>query len=395
MAISDSVRQHMAGSSWIRRMFEAGIVLRRERGLENVFDLSLGNPVAEPPEELLQELRRLVTNPPVGGHRYMPNAGYSETRQAVAAALAEETGLPYTAAQIIMTVGAGGAINVALHSILNPGDEVLILTPYFPEYLFYTANHQGTPVVVRCDDAFNPDLADLASKLTPQTKAVLLNMPNNPSGAVYSEELLDELASILHEWGGKHGIEIYQISDEPYRKLLFDDAAYPFPQLRYPLTITATSHSKDLAVPGERIGYLAIHPECPDWTDLIDACIFSNRVLGFVNAPALMQQAIARLQHVTVDVKDYQRKRDFMVDALTELGYRVRKPQGAFYLFPRSPVPDELVLTEYLQRHGVLVVPGRGFGLPGHFRISFCVEDRVLEGALEGFRSVAKELGIT
>jgi aspartate aminotransferase len=393
MTIAESIRRHMADSSWIRRMFEIGITMKRERGEENVFDLSLGNPVMEPPPEFDRELRRLVNAPPPGMHRYMPNAGYTETRQAVAVALAAETGLAYEAAHVMMCVGAGGGINVALHALLDPGDEVLILAPFFAEYLFYAYNHQGVPVVVGCNHQFEPDLAELKAKITPRTKALLLNSPNNPSGAVYSAQIVAQVAEVLGRKAQELGTQPFIISDEPYRKLIFDGLTYPFPQHYYQRTITVTSHSKDLALPGERIGYVAVHPDYPDSAELMDAMIFCNRVLGFVNAPALMQHVVRTLQNVTVDVADYQRKRDFLYGHLTHQGYRVMKPQGAFYMFPESPMNDEMQIVEALQRHGVLVVPGRGFGLPGHFRISFCVEDRVLEGAVAGFAAVAQELG--
>ncbi|MEX2599571.1 MAG: pyridoxal phosphate-dependent aminotransferase [Dehalococcoidia bacterium] len=392
MAIAKSVQQHMESSSWIRRMFELGMALKRERGEDNVFDLSLGNPVAEPPREFFDELRLVTGLQTPGMHRYMPNAGYTETRQAVADALAGETGLPYGAQHVMMCVGAGGGINVAVHALCDHGDEVAIFKPFFAEYLFYASNHGAVPVQVGCGADFTPDLDELESRLTPRTKIVLLNSPNNPSGAVYSQAFIAQLAEVLERKSAEFGTDIYLLSDEPYRKIIFDGDPYPFPQVAYRRTLTVTSHSKDLALPGERIGYLAVHPGCPASADLMDAFVFCNRVLGFVNAPALMQHVVRNLQHVTVDVSDYQRKRDYLHAALTEAGYNVFKPQGAFYMFPESPVPDELALVEALQRHGVLVVPGRGFGLPGYIRISYCVEDKVLKGAVPGFRAAFEEL---
>ena len=394
MAIADHIRRYMADSSWIRRMFEIGIAMKQERGEANVFDLSLGNPVMEPPTEFVEELRRLVNDPQPGMHRYMPNAGYPETRQAVAEALARETGLPYQAAQVMMTVGAGGGINVALHALLNPGDEVIIFAPFFGEYTFYVYNHTGVPVVVGCDGQFNPDLRALESKITSRTKVVLLNSPNNPSGVVYSSELVAQLADLLDRKGRELGAEIFIVSDEPYRKIIFDGLKYSFPQSVYQRTLTVNSHSKDLALPGERIGYVAVHPAYPGGEALMDALIFCNRVMGFVNAPAIMQQAIRKLQGITVDVEEYRHKRDFLYEKLTAFGYRIVKPQGAFYMFPESPEEDEMMAVQALQQHGVLVVPGRGFGLPGYFRISYCVEDSVLEGAMPGFEAVARELGL-
>jgi aspartate aminotransferase len=393
MAIASQIKQYMADSSWIRRMFELGIAMKRERGEENVFDLSLGNPVMEPPPEFMIEMRRLLDEMPTGSHRYMPNAGYTETRAAVASALAEETGLPYGPEHVMMTVGAGGGINAVLHALCEPEDEVVIFAPFFAEYLFYAVNHGAKSVAVGCDSDFTPDLAELEAKITPRTKVVMVNSPNNPSGRVYPGTFIRDLGELLQRKGQELGTEIYLLSDEPYRKIIFDNQPYPFPQLAYDKTITVTSHSKDLALPGERIGYVAVHPGYEGGAELMDAFVFCNRVLGFVNAPAMMQHVVRALQHVTVDVSDYQKKRDYLYDVLTEAGYRVFKPEGAFYMFPESPVEDEMLLVEALQRHSVLVVPGRGFGMPGYFRISYCVDQRVLEGAAPGFRAVAKELG--
>jgi aspartate aminotransferase len=393
MAIASQIKQYMADSSWIRRMFELGIAMKRERGEENVFDLSLGNPVMEPPPEFMIEMRRLLDEMPTGSHRYMPNAGYTETRAAVASALAEETGLPYGPEHVMMAVGAGGGINAVLHALCEPEDEVVIFAPFFAEYLFYAVNHGAKSVAVGCDSDFTPDLAELEAKITPRTKVVMVNSPNNPSGRVYPGTFIRDLGELLQRRGQELGTEIYLLSDEPYRKIIFDNQPYPFPQLAYDKTITVTSHSKDLALPGERIGYVAVHPGYEGGAELMDAFVFCNRVLGFVNAPAMMQHVVRALQHVTVDVSDYQKKRDYLYDVLTEAGYRVFKPEGAFYMFPESPVEDEMLLVEALQRHGVLVVPGRGFGMPGYFRISYCVDQRVLEGAAPGFRAVAKELG--
>jgi len=392
VAIASNVRQHMENSSWIRRMFEFGIALKRERGEENVFDLSLGNPVVEPPPEFFDALRSLADTPTPGAHRYMPNAGYPETRQAVADTLAAETGLPYESRHVLMTCGAAAALNVAIRAVCDPGDEVVILAPYFPEYLFYAYNHGATPVVVGCDDVFTPDLAELESKLTSRSRAVILNSPNNPSGAIYPQSFIADLAALLRRKSEELGTDIYLVSDEPYRRIIYDGLGYPFPQHEYERTITATSHAKDLALPGDRIGYLAVHPSCQEAGELLDAFVFCNRVLGFVNAPAIMQHLIRGLQHVTVDISDYQAKRDYLCEVLTSAGYRVRIPEGAFYLFPQSPVEDEMLLIEALQEEGVLVVPGRGFGMPGYFRISYCVEQAALEGAAPGFRAAIRRL---
>ena len=373
-------------------MFELGIQLRQERGAENVFDLSLGNPIAEPPPQFFEELRRFAAADAPGVHRYMPNAGYVETRQAVADALSGETGLGYGPDHVVMTVGAAAALNVVVHALCDRDDEVVILTPYFAEYLFYAANHGARPVVVGCGADFMPDLDELERQLSARTKMVIVNSPNNPSGAMYPASMIEALADLLRRKSAEFGTEIFLVSDEPYRKILFDEHAYPFPQLAYERTITVTSHAKDLALPGERIGYIAVHPEYEDGGQLMDALIFCNRVLGFVNAPAIMQHLVRDLQSVTIDTSDYQQKRDYLYDVLTSAGYEVRKPEGAFYMFPRSPVEDEMQLVSALQREGVLVVPGRGFGMEGYFRISYCVEQRELEGAAPGFAAAMSSL---
>ena len=393
MTIAADVQRHMEDSSWIRRMFELGIALKRERGDDNVFDLSLGNPVAEPPPQFFDELRRFAESPAPGAHRYMPNAGYVETRQAVADALSAETGLAYSADHVVMTVGAAAALNVIVRALCNPGDQIAILTPFFGEYMFYILGRDAEPLVIGCGEDFLPDLAELEQKLSARARLVILNSPNNPSGAIYPRAFVDSLAQLLERKSEQFGSDIFLVSDEPYRKIIYDDQQYPFPQQAYRRTITVTSHAKDLGLAGDRIGYLALHPEYENATELLDAFIFCNRVLGFVNAPAIMQHLVRNLQDVTIDIADYQAKRDYLYGVLSEAGYRVRKPEGAFYMFPESPVADELELVEALQRHGVLVVPGRGFGMPGHFRISYCVQQRELEGAAPGFHAAIRELG--
>ncbi len=392
MTIAINVQKHMTDSSWIRRMFELGIALKNERGEENVFDLSLGNPVVEPPRAFHDELEKFIQSHPKGAHRYMPNAGYAFARQAIAESLCAETGLKYQKEHIMMSVGAAGALNVVIHALCDPGDEVLILSPYFAEYLFYASNHSALPVVVKPDASLLPDIEDLKSKISPRTKLLILNSPNNPSGVIYPESVIEAISKILIEKEHELGVKIYLVSDEPYRRIIFDGYKYPVPQHYYERTITVTSHAKDLALPGERIGYLALHPEIEHHETLMDAFVFCNRVLGFVNAPAIMQHVVSKLQNVTVEMADYQAKRDFLFSVLMEAGYEVRKPEGAFYMFPKSPVPDEMELINVLQNEGVLVVPGRGFGLPGYFRISYCVDDATLQGAAVGFRNAMRKL---
>jgi len=387
MVIAKKIKEYMEQGSWIRRMFEEGIALKQQYGDENVFDLSLGNPVMEPPPEFYAELRRFADNPTPGAHRYMPNAGYLETRAAVAAQLANETGLDFTATDIVMTCGAGGALNVVLKTLLDPGDEVIIFAPYFVEYMYYTDNHGGTCRVVPPDPDFFPDLAAFESAIGPRTRAVLVNSPNNPSGALYGADVLAHLGEVMRRKEEEYGREIFLVSDEPYRQIIFDGLEYPHIYKHHVRSIVATSHSKDLALPGERIGYIAVNPSYGAREELVSGLTFCNRTLGFVNAPALMQLIVRRLQGVSVDAGEYQSRRDFLYRALTEIGYSVVKPQGAFYMFPRAPIEDDAAFVAALQEHRVLVVPGRGFGLPGHFRISYCVSDSTIRGALDGLRA--------
>ena len=394
MAVSQKVKRFVEEGGWIRRMFEAGIALKQQHGEDKVFDLSLGNPVVEPPPQFHQELRRLVENPVKGMHRYMPNAGYPETREAVAAGLRQETGIPFSMGEIVMTCGAAGGLNVVLKTILNPGEEVVFFAPYFVEYGYYTDNHGGVPVIAPTDGSFQPDLAALEGLISPRTRALLINSPNNPSGAVYSAELLNAMGELLRRKGAQYGTEIFLISDEPYRRIIYDGLAYPQVLPHYEASIVVHSHAKDLALPGERIGHIAVNPAYEARTELVDGLTFCNRILGFVNAPALMQHTVRALQGVSVDVSEYQRKRDYLYGQLTEMGYSTFKPQGAFYMFPRSPLEDDAAFVEELKQWNVLTVPGRGFGSPGHFRISYCVEDRVLEGAMEGFARAAQKFGL-
>ena len=386
MAVARKIHEFMERGSWIRKMFEEGIALKQQFGEDNVFDLSLGNPIMEPAPQFFEELRRIANSSETGMHRYMPNAGYPNARAAVAAGLARETGMSFTGDRVVLTCGAGGALNVIMKTLLDPGDEVVIFAPYFVEYMFYADNQGGTCRVAPTDENWLPDIDALATAITPKTSIVLVNSPNNPTGVVYSAEILAGIGEVIRAKEAEFGTEISLVSDEPYRKLLFDGAEYPQIFPHHPRSIVATSHSKDLALPGERIGMIAVSPDYPDGEDVVDGLTFCNRTLGFVNAPALMQHIIARLQDVTIDVGEYESSRDFLYSALTDIGYSVVRPDGAFYMFPRSPIEDDVVFVDQLKQHRVLVVPGLGFGMPGHFRISFCVSEATLQGSIEGFR---------
>lgn len=384
MPVSNKIKNFMEQGSWIRKMFEEGISLKREFGEENVFDLSLGNPVIDPPQEFFSKLKSIADNPISGMHRYMPNAGLLETREAVAGQLTDETMIAFTANEIIMTCGAGGALNVVMKTLMDPGDEFVIFAPFFVEYHFYADNHGGSCKVVPPDRNFLPDLDAFRDAVTPKTRGVLINSPNNPTGVLYSSEVLSNLCEIIREKEEEYGTKIYLVSDEPYRRLIFDNLKYPHIFDHHVRSIVATSHSKDLALPGERIGYIAIHPDCPDKQEIIDGMVFCNRTLGFVNAPALAQHLVTSLQSVTVDVGLYERKRNFLYSKLTDMGYSVVRPQGAFYMFPKAPIDDDVEFVDKLKEERVLAVPGTGFGLPGYFRLSYCLKDETIEGALPG-----------
>lgn len=386
MAVSNKIKNFMDQGSWIRRMFEEGIELKQRYGEDNVFDLSLGNPVLDPPAEFFDELKRFASDPVPGMHRYMPNAGLLETRTAVSNQLSRETGLGFSAKEIVMTCGAGGGLNVVMKTLMDPGDEFVIFSPFFVEYHFYADNHGGSCRVVPPDENFLPDMDEFQDAVTHKTRGVLINSPNNPTGVLYSSEVLEQISEIIDEKEKEFGTEIYLVSDEPYRKLLFDDLEYPHIFNHRVRSIVATSHSKDLALPGERIGYIAVNPALEDREELIDGLVFCNRTLGFVNAPALIQYIVASLQSITVDVGIYEKKRDYLHEALVRMGYSVVRPQGAFYMFPRSPIEDDVRFVEELKKHKVLAVPGRGFGLPGYFRLSYCLEDSTIEGALPGLQ---------
>ena len=389
MPISRKINNKLKSSSWIRKMFEEGLQMKKEHGPDNVFDLSLGNPVIEPPKEVLQEIKSAANDTMKGLHRYMPNAGLHDVRAEIARSLAIETNCTGLAADhIVMVCGAAGGLNITLKTLLDPDEEVIVFSPFFVEYLFYSENHGGKTVTVPTNDDFSLNFNVLRDALSPKTKAVIINSPNNPTGVVYPRKMLEELASILQKHSTDNGNPVYLISDDPYKKIVFDGIETTNILELYENSIYITSHSKDLAIPGERIGYVAVNPKCSDVENLMSGLIFCNRVLGFVNAPALIQRVIKNVQNVSVDSELYRKKRDFLYAELIRIGYSVVKPQGAFYFFPKSPIEDEVIFAQQLAKKRVLVVPGRGFGSPGYFRISYCVPDKVLEGSIPGFEEV-------
>ncbi len=388
MSIAKKIEAVMEKSSWIRKMFENGARLKAEHGPENVFDFSLGNPNMEPPQKFKEILIDIIESDDPGAHGYMPNTGYPFVRKAVADFVSEDHGVSLTENEIIMTCGAAGALNVTLKTILNPGDEVITPIPYFVEYNFYVDNHGGVLKTVKTNPDFTLDLEAIKNAITPKTKAVLINSPNNPTGQIYSENSLEKLGEILRKKGEQLDRTIYLLSDEPYRKIIYDGAVVPSIFKAYDDSIIGTSYSKDLSIPGERLGYIAVNPKAKFKDKLLAGMALTNRTLGFVNAPALMQRAVAKLQGVSVDISHYAGKRKLLCEGLHKAGYEFITPPGAFYLFPKSPVPDDVKFVKILQEELILAVPGSGFGCPGHFRLAFCVEDRTIINSIPGFKRV-------
>lgn len=382
--IARKVFADLSSASWIREMFEKGRRLKAELGEDQVADLSLGNPNAPPPKAFFEALAAVAADrrPPL--HRYMPNAGLDEARAAVAAFVSREYRLNIEAASVILTSGAAGGLNVALHAICNPGDEVIVLAPYFPEYRFYIEQVAAHLLIVPTDAQFQPDPDVLAGAMTDRTRAVIVNTPNNPTGAVYSDDRCRAIADVLRE-RDRPDRPVYLLLDDPYRRILYDLDWAPTPASHYDRTIIVSSYSKDLSIPGERMGYIALPPSAPDAGPLLAAMIMLNRTLGFVNAGATMQRVIARCADACCDLSMYRRNRDALCDALTSSGYQFVMPQGALYVFARTPIEDDAAFVDLLLKQRVLTVPGRGFGLPGHMRISFCVEPETITRSIPGF----------
>lgn len=392
MTTAKEIKTIQSKSSWIRKMFEEGARLKAEHGAENVFDFSLGNPNLEPPEKFRSALQEAVMHRKKGEHGYMPNVGFPHVRKSLADYLCTEQEVEITENELIMTCGAAGALNVSLKAILDPTDEVITPAPFFVEYAFYANNHGGILKSVSTKPDFDLDIDAISAAITEKTKAVLINSPNNPTGQVYHEERLEELGALLKKKSENLNRIIYLISDEPYRKIVYDGQIVPSVFKYYPDSIIATSYSKDISIPGERIGYLAVNPEASYKKDLIGGMALANRILGFVNAPALMQRVVASLQGERVDISAYARKRDILCDGLAACGYEFVRPSGAFYLFPKTPIPDDVKFVQKLQQEMILTVPGSGFGGPGHFRIAYCVDDDTIINALPGFKQAIENV---
>lgn len=385
MAIAKKMQAFAEKSSWIRKMFEEGAKMKAEFGDDNVFDFSIGNPDVPPPEKFSTVLSELVAEEKPGIHGYMPNGGYPYVREALAQRLSRDQEVSLDQGDILMTCGAAGALNVIFKALLDPGDEVIVLCPFFVDYHFYVDNHGGVVKVVNTDAHFNLDLEAIEAALTDRTKVVLINSPNNPTGQIYSAESLAALGTMLDAASERYYTSIYLVSDEPYRNIVFDDHEVPALMTATARSIVASSYSKELSVPGERIGYIAVHPEMPEKQNVLNAMTLANRILGFINAPALMQRAVAQLQDISVDSSIYATRLEAFCRVLDAAGFDYERPKGAFYLFPKVPI-DDVEFCGLLQQEKILAVPGRGFGMPGYIRLAFCVDEAVITRAAEGFK---------
>lgn len=392
MLIASGIKQMMENGSWIRKMFEDGAKLKAQFGAENVFDFSLGNPNLPPPPKLNEVLRDLIEENRPGAHGYMANAGFPDVRAAIAGKVSKDHAAAVTGDHIIMAVGAGGALNSVFRAILERGDEILSPRPFFVEYVNYASNHGATLKTAPTTEDFDLDVDALEMEITAKTRVVIINSPNNPTGRVYTSEALVKLGKVLEKKSREHGRIIYLIADEPYRAISYDGVPVPPVFPAYPASIVCYSFSKDLSLAGERIGYVAVNPGLDGVGVLAAAITMTTRILGFVNAPALMQRAVARLLNETVDVNYYKTNRDILHKGLTEAGYTCRLPEGAFYLFMKSPIPDDVAFCQLLLKENILAVPGTGFAGPGHVRLAYCCSRETAEGSLPGFKRAIESI---
>ena len=391
MPIAEGIKKDLGSSSMIRKMFEEGNLLKKQYGAENVFDFSLGNPDIDPPPEFSKVFLDFAQNDKKGSHGYMPNAGFPEVRETLAKKVSREQNVRIDGSHIVMSVGAAGGLNTVFKTICNRGDEVIVIKPYFMEYRSYAGNHGAVIKEAESLPDFNPDINAIASALSEKTAAVLINSPNNPTGKVYSAELLHELALVLQEHGKKTGRLPYLVSDEPYRDIAYNVSVAPVLSA-YDESIVVSSYSKSLSLPGERIGFIATGPQIGNKDDVMNGLIYATRILGYVNAPALMQRIVAELTNAVADVSVYARRRDIFTGILDKAGIEYVKPEGAFYLFCKVPANknsgdagNDLTFIEHLKKHLILGVPGSGFGKPGWFRLAYCADEKIIKASAAAF----------
>lgn len=388
--ISDKMKNLVKNGSAIRAMFEEGKIMAAKYGKENIYDFSLGNPSIVPPECVKEAIVELAENEPeMELHGYPNNAGFEDVRQAVAEYTNEVHNTNLDARNIIMTVGAAGGINITLKSIINPGDEVIVIAPYFGEYDNYISNFDGVKVMVNADlERFSINFKDFEKKISAKTKCVIINSPNNPTGAVYTEEDIKKMSEILERKQKEFGTSIYLFSDEPYREIAFNGIKIPYVTNYYKNTIVGYSYSKSLSLPGERIGYLVVPNELDDFNDVIDAMVVANRILGFVNAPTLQQKVIKKVIGKTSDLSVYEENKNILYKALTEMGYECVEPKGTFYMFPKCPIEDDKEFCTKAKDFRLIIVPGSNFACPGYFRIAYCVDKSTVESSLDSFKKL-------
>lgn len=393
--ISDKMKQLVNNNSVIREMFEEGKKLAKIYGSENVFDFSLGNPSVEPPKIINETIKKIVdTENSTKLHGYMSNNGFEDVRDKIVKSINEKNNTDFNAENLIMTVGAASGLNIILKSIINPGDEVIVFSPYFVEYKNYINNYDGKIVEVMCDkNTFLPDLNIFEKAINKNTKAVIINTPNNPTGVVYSEDIIQNISKILNKKQEEFNIEIYLISDEPYREIVYIDKSLPYLTKYYNNTFIVYSYSKALSLPGERIGYVLIPDEMSDFENVVSAVTIANRVIGSVNAPSLMQKVVAECANETCNISIYKKNRDLLYNYLTkECGFECIKPEGAFYLFMKTPIENDKEFCSIAKKYNILVVPGSSFSCPGYVRISYCVDISVIEKSLLAFKKLSEEL---
>lgn len=388
MTVSTVIKGSLEKSSWIRKMFEEGARLKAQFGADNVYDFSLGNPDVEPPAEFYQVLQKFAAERVPGIHGYMPNAGFPSVRESIAEKISGQHGVKTGANSVIMTCGAAGGMNVVLKTILDPGDEVIVVKPYFAEYGFYISNNQGIMVQAETGDNFTLNAENIQKVITSKTRAIIINSPNNPTGKIYSEKEIESLAAVLEKSANSR--PVFLIADEPYREIVYDGISVSPVLSKYKNTFVINSYSKSLSLPGERIGYIAVGPDMEGHDLIMDGLNMCNRILGFVNAPALMQRIVARLNDVSVDVAPYRKRRDMLMNGLKDAGYEFAHPDGAFYLFCKAPGGDDVKFIQHLQKYNILAVPGIGFGGPGYFRLAYCVSENTITGSIPKFKE-AKE----
>lgn len=392
--ISNNMKDMVSNSSVIRAMFEEGKRLSGIYGEENVFDFSIGNPSIEPPEKIKDIINKIINEEkPNYIHGYMNNSGYLDVREAIAKYLENKHNVKLNLNNIVMTCGAAGGLNVIFKTILNPGDEVIVFAPFFGEYTNYVKNYDGIIKVIEADtNTFDINLNVLKSSITEKTKAVIINSPNNPSGVIYSEDSISKLSSILKENEKRYGKDIYLISDEPYREIVYDNVKVPYILKYYDNSFIGYSYSKSLSLPGERIGYVVVNPNISDFEETINGLNIANRILGFVNAPSLFQRVIKDSLDLEVDVDIYKKNRDLLYNHLISIGFECIKPQGAFYLFPKSPIEDDVRFCEEAKKYNILAVPGKTFGCPGFFRLSYCISYEKIEKSLQAFTKLMNSI---